>query len=215
MRHGRAVEARVLAGFSAACFIIGAALIAWPVARTLLTGYATAEAQDRALASWERGARDRPGNSLVLEIPRLGVRRYVPDGATVENLRRYGVGHISWTSFPPAEGALAAPPREVVGIAGHRTTYGAPFFRIGQLRPGDTVVLVYNHRRYAYSVDRQVTVRPSDAEVLESNVTQLALITCSPPYSAALRLIVFAHLTGIGAEPASHGARFSGGGPHS
>lgn len=215
MRPGRSVEARVLAAFSAACFIFGAAFIAWPVARTLLTAYATAEAQGQALASWERGALDRPGNSLILEIPRLGVRRYVPDGATVENLRRYGVGHISWTSFPPVAGALVAPSREVVGIAGHRTTYGAPFFRIGQLRPGDAVVLLYNHRRYAYAVDRQVTVRPSEPEVLEGNVTRLALITCSPPYSAAFRLIVFAHLTGIGAEPPSHGARLPGGGPHS
>ncbi|HET7265111.1 MAG TPA: class E sortase [bacterium] len=226
MRARRPVEVRVLAGLSTVCFIAGAAFIAWPISRILLTGYVTAEIQDKALASWEHGTGDRAGDSLVLEIPRLGVRRYVPNGATVDNLRAYGVGHISWTPFPPVADRVAAagrlvdgtsdpadPPAEsgvkvpgdVVAIAGHRTTYSAPFFRIGELGPGDVVVLLYKHRRYTYAVERQITVRPSNSDVLNGSRAELALVTCSPPYSAAFRLVVFAHLTAVAAAPASRG----------
>jgi sortase A len=146
---------------------------------------------------------------MVLEIPRLGVRRLVPDGATVQNLKQYGVGHISWTAFPQAvRGAVAdpiaaAPDRGgIVAIAGHRTTYGAPFYRIGTLRTGDAVVLLYAGRRYVYRVDRQLTTRPSDVEALDGDADTIALVTCAPPFSAAFRLIVFGHLERVTADRA-------------
>src|SRR5690349_13535246 len=115
--------------FSTLCIIAGVALLLSPAAWVLYTGRQAPEIQPAALAAWEEGRlepstpnRDsasstKPG--LVLTIPKLGVRRYVPEGATADHLRRYGVGRITWTSLPTAPGML--------GIAGHRTTYGAPF----------------------------------------------------------------------------------------
>src|SRR5262249_60046634 len=127
-------------------------------------------------------------SGLVLTIPRLGVRRYVPEGATPEHLRRYGVGRITWTSLPTVPGTL--------GIAGHRTTFGAPFFHLDRLVTGDTILVDYGGHRYAYRVVRQMTVTPDRADALEDATGQsaIALVTCSPPYSAAFRLIVFGRL---------------------
>jgi len=220
VRRGRSLE-RLLYLVSTGCFVVGLAFLAWPVARIALTGYATGEIQAEALAAWDRqpsGYHSKRDGVLLLEIPRLGLRRVVPDGATVAHLRQYGVAHISWTAFPPvgkefaaprpahatepprlamiAAGPAAAPqvPGGVVAIAGHRTTYGAPFFRVGKLHPGDGIVLLYDGWRYTYRVTRQVTVRPSDVGVLDDSGPEIALISCSPPFSAAYRLIVFGQL---------------------
>jgi LPXTG-site transpeptidase (sortase) family protein len=148
---------------------------------------------------------------MVLEIPRLGVRRLVPEGATVPQLQRYGIGHISWTALPPVDnGALPLPSSpagalsntttvaqdhtRTVGIAGHRTTYGAPFFRLGDLAPGDQIVLLYAGRRYVYRMERRITALPADSDVLDGSDDEIALVTCTPAFSAAYRLIVFGRL---------------------
>lgn len=227
MRKRASIALRLLRILSTTCFVAGLALLAWPLARILMTASATGEAQAEALAAWDHQtdqSRRAPNGVMVLEIPRLGIRRAVPDGATVQNLKHYGVGHISWTAFPPVEHAavLPGPGRftgpiswaavtgptaagrdrgGVVAIAGHRTTYGAPFFRIGTLHTGDAVMLVYAGRRYVYRVDRQLTTRPSDVEALDGDADEIALVTCTPPFSAAFRLIVFGHLERTTADP--------------
>lgn len=204
---------------STTCFIAGSALLVWPLAHTAVSDYATGKVQAEALAAWDNQAEQRPpavGNAMMLEIPRLSLRRIVPEGATVEHLKLYGIGHISWTAFPPtgtdatasqvgpaSVGVVVSPNAidgehsRIVGIAGHRTTYGAPFFRIGELATGDPIVLLYAGRRYVYRVDRHVTTRPSDSEVLDGDSDEIALVTCTPPLSAAFRLIVFGRLETI------------------
>jgi LPXTG-site transpeptidase (sortase) family protein len=207
-RRGRSIEARLPFLLATVCFAAGAACLAWPAARVVLTGYATATAQAEALAAWDRRADHAPSNdSLVLEIPRLGLRRFVPDGATIEHLRQYGLGHISWTSFPPRDSAAGdaggSARGEVVAIAGHRTTYGAPFYRLDDLRRGDKIVLRYAGRRYTYLVDHRVQVRPGNTGVLAGDAGQVALVTCSPPYSAAFRLVVFGRLAHVATAASS------------
>jgi sortase A len=183
---------------STLCILAGTVLLLSPVAWILYTGRQASDVQTAALAAWEAGrlepATSHPGSAtsanpgLVLTIPRLGVRRYVPEGATPEHLRRYGVGRITWTSLPTAPGTL--------GIAGHRTTYGAPFFHLDRLAAGDTILVEYAGHRYTYRVERQMTVTPDRADTLQDTTGQsgIALVTCSPAYSAAFRLIVFGRL---------------------
>jgi LPXTG-site transpeptidase (sortase) family protein len=210
---------------STACFISGAVLLVWPLFHTAVSDYAAGKVQAEALAAWDHPA-EQPAraveSAMVLEVPRLSLRRIVPDGATVQHLKQYGVGHISWTAFPPTNaGALTSPVAtgsvgvvagpgamlgdhsRIVGIAGHRTTYGAPFFRIGELSAGDSIVLLYGGRRYTYRVDRRVTTQPGDSDVLDGDNDEIALVTCTPPLSAALRLIVFGRLEGITAAAAA------------
>lgn len=157
-------------------------------------------AQGDALAAWERieaaphapapAAGDGTPSSpaLLLSIPRLGLTRVIPTGASVAHLRRHGVGRISWTALPGQPG--------VVGIAGHRTTYGAPFFRLGRLTPGDRIVLTYRGRRFEYLVTERRVVRPHQVEVLRAapDAQMVALITCTPVYSAKYRLVVLGAL---------------------
>jgi sortase A len=183
---------------STLCVIAGTVLLLAPAVWVLYTGRQASEVQTAALAAWEagrlepaaphQGSAASPNPGLVLTIPRLGVRRYVPEGATPEHLRRYGVGRITWTSLPTASGTL--------GIAGHRTTYGAPFFHLDRLAAGDTILVDYAGHRYTYRVERQMTVTPDRADTLQDVTGQsgIALVTCSPPYSAAFRLIVFGRL---------------------
>jgi sortase A len=189
------VSGRMLSRLSTLCIVFGVLLLVAPAAWVLYSGREASEMQTAALAAWEAGrpepapaGRASGSTGLVLTIPRLGVRRFVPEGATAEHLRRYGVGRITWTSLPTDAGIL--------GIAGHRTTYGGPFFRIDQLQPGDTILVDYGGHRYTYRVERQVTVTPDKADTLQAatGTSAIALVTCSPPYSAALRLIVFGHL---------------------
>jgi sortase A len=187
---------KVLSRLSTVCIVVGVFLLLAPVAWVLYTGREAAEVQTAALAAWEGGRPAEPGpgghvsgnGGLVLEIPRLGIRRFVPEGATPDHLRKYGVGRITWTALPTDSGVLA--------IAGHRTTYGAPFFRLDRLQPGDVILVDYGGHRYTYRVARQVTVPPDRADTLEDATGSrgIALVTCSPPYSAALRLIVFGRL---------------------
>ncbi len=204
MTRTRRFLGSVLGALSVACLVAGVTLILAPGVWTLATGWGAGNAQIAALAGWDRegGAEHTaPADVLVITIPRLGVRRYVPDGATLDHLRRYGVGRISWTSWPDQPG--------LVGIAGHRTTYGAPFFWINRLQPGDSILLDYHGRRYTYDVARQVTVRPDQTDVLDADPLQheVALVSCTPWYSAAFRLVVFADLSDVTALAATHAAR--------
>ncbi len=189
---------KTVSRLSTLCIVAGAVVLLSPVAWVLYTGRQASEVQTAALAAWEAGrlepaahgqgaaASTNPG--LVLTIPKLDVRRFVPEGATPEHLRRYGVGRITWTSLPTAPGTL--------GIAGHRTTYGAPFFHLERLVAGDTILVDYGGHRFTYRVERQITVTPDRADTLQDVTGQsgIALVTCSPPYSAAFRLIVFGRL---------------------
>lgn len=131
---------------------------------------------------------------MVLSIPSLGLRRFVPNDAAVNQLKAYGVGWISGTAVPGANG--------VVGIAGHRTTYGAPFLRLDRLVEGDAILVDYRGQRFVYRVERFETVDPSRVEVLQSSPDErmIALITCTPAYSAASRLVVFGRLEAVGLQ---------------
>ena len=92
------------------------------------------------------------------------------------------------TAFPGVPGTTA--------IAGHRTTYLAPFRHVDRLRPGDEIEITMPYARFTYQVERTRIVSPSDVGVIKRvpNEDRLVLSACHPLYSAAKRIIIFARL---------------------
>lgn len=132
----------------------------------------------------------------VLQIPKIGLDKVVVQGTSTDDLH-LGPGHYTGTPLPGQDGN--------VGIAGHRTTYGAPFFDLNELTTGDTVELTTLQGHFTYSVVRNFVVSPSDNAVLDtSSIAMLTLTTCNPRFSASQRLVVQADLTSAAAPtPAS------------
>jgi sortase A len=128
----------------------------------------------------------------LIQIPRIGVERVVVEGVGRDELRK-GPGHVPSTVPPGQPGTFA--------VSGHRTTYGAPFYRLDELRSGDQVRIVTRTAVFTYAVSRTQVVRPSDVWVL-GNVRgpngrpkpTITLTTCNPRFSARQRLIVFGNL---------------------
>ena len=141
--------------------------------------------------------RVRPGQPFaILRIPRLGrdYAKSVVEGVGIEDLKK-GPGHYPGTALPGQPGNFV--------ISGHRTTYGAPFNRIDELRGGDVVAVETSGAYYLYRMTSNRIVAPTAIEVTYpvpgqrgARPTQklLTMTTCNPKYSAAQRLIVFARL---------------------
>jgi sortase A len=130
-----------------------------------------------------------PSGTVVahLVIPKIGVNYYVVEGVGSSQLAE-GPGHYPGTALPGGAGN--------VGIAGHRTTHGAPFYNLNELQPGDLIYLTNTAgQTFTYQVTTQFVVAPSDGAVLNPTPTPtLTLTTCNPRYSASQRLIIKAAL---------------------
>lgn len=147
-----------------------------------MTGW---EVQDRAY--WDELSEGEVFGRLV--IGRIGLDVVAVKGHSRSALKK-GPGWIAYTDLPSDTGN--------VGIAGHRTTYGGPFRRINELRPGDTIDLYSPYRRYRYAVADASQVTPDRVDVMDSTIDpQLTLSACDPPYSARYRLIVVAELVDV------------------
>jgi sortase A len=155
---------------------------------------ATAPAPDPArLAAAARALSrtGRDGSAIAdLRIPRIGVHAIVVLGTAADDLRE-GPGLLDGTPLPGQHGTTA--------IAGHRTTYGAPFRDLDDLRPGDTIGLRLPYGTFRYAVEGTRVVDPGDLSVLRrAGHDRLVLSACHPLFSAARRIVVFARLTGVG-----------------
>ncbi|MGI8697868.1 MAG: class E sortase [Mycobacteriales bacterium] len=129
----------------------------------------------------------------ILRVPRFG-RGYVEvivEGVGRTDLR-HGPGHYPGTAMPGRVGNFA--------VAGHRTPFGAPFARLGELRPGDAVVLETAHSWLTYRVTGSRIVAPTAVSVIAPvpgapnrapTAVTLTLTTCNPRYSDRQRLVVF------------------------
>ena len=130
-----------------------------------------------------------PGDAVALiRIPRIGVDKAVVEGVGVPDLKK-GPGHYPGSPMPGQPGNAA--------IAGHRTTYGAPFYRLDDLHAGDDIEVTTRQGLFHYRVESTRTVAPDDFAVLDPTVgAQLTLTTCTPRFSASNRLVVVASLVG-------------------
>jgi sortase A len=121
-----------------------------------------------------------------IRMPSIGVSSVVVAGTDTSSLRR-GPGHYPGTPLPGARGTVA--------IAGHRTTYGAPFRRLDKLSPGDRVEVSMPYGRFVYRVEQRRIVPPTAVWVTKRvGYDRLVLSACHPLYSAAKRIVVFARL---------------------
>jgi sortase A len=119
-----------------------------------------------------------------LSVPRLGLDAIVVEGTDGATLTK-GPGRYT-RSYVPGEG-------ELIYIAGHRTTYGAPLARIDRLRKGDEVTLDVPYGKFVYRVTGRANVPANDIERLESaGREEVALQACHPRFFASQRYIVYA-----------------------
>jgi sortase A len=121
-----------------------------------------------------------------ITIDKIGISFDVVQGTDEASLEK-GPGHYPSTALPGLG--------QTVAIAGHRTTYLAPFRHIDSLRPGDRIVLHMPYGAFTYVVQYHRIVLPTALWVTRNvGYDRLVLSACNPLYSAAQRIIIFARL---------------------
>jgi sortase A len=122
-------------------------------------------------------------------ISRIGASYDVVQGTDTASLEK-GPGHYPATSLPGLG--------QTVAIAGHRTTYLAPFRHVDALKPGDQILLKMPYGQFTYIVQYHRIVLPTALWVTKNvGYDRLVLSACNPLYSAAQRIIIFARLRTI------------------
>lgn len=210
--------ARIVGGIGRTLIGVGLLLLLFVAYQLWGTSIQEARAQDRlgsqfeaALATTTTTVRaTRPGVTTTtaapqpppvegdaigqIRIPKIGVSRYIVEGVGVADLKK-APGHYPTTPAPGNVGNAA--------IAGHRTTYGQPFYRLNELEPGDEILVQTLQGEFTYVVDGKTVVRPNQVEVLEqTEEARLTLTTCEPRFSARRRLIITALLQDDPVPPA-------------
>jgi sortase A len=207
--------ARVLGAVGRTCIAVGVLILLFVAYQLWGTGIREAQAQDRLEEDFEVALSevdpsttsttttapgqvappstaapiDAPADGQPvahLRIPAIGVDKIVVSGVSLQNLKD-GPGHYPETPLPGQEGNAA--------IAGHRTTYGAPFNRIDELEAGDEMTVETIQGSFRYLVREQLIVAPTQVEVLaDKGDDRLTLTACHPKYSARERIVVVAEL---------------------
>ncbi len=130
----------------------------------------------------------KPGDALGrIEAPAMNGLDMVFVQGTDESSLELGPGHYPETAMP-GQG-------KTIAIAGHRTTYLAPFRHIDSMKKGDKITLKMPYGTFIYSVEKTEIVDPSDVGIIhDTGFERLVLSACNPLYSASQRYIVFARL---------------------
>lgn len=130
-----------------------------------------------------------PGKKLPFRIyiPEINIDWIVNEGTDYATLRE-GPGFFIGSALPGEIGTCV--------IAGHRTTYGAPFNRLDELEEGDEIFLeTIGNEKITYIVTGEESVHPQDVSVLENTeYPSLILSTCAPKYFSTRRLVIFARI---------------------
>jgi len=124
-----------------------------------------------------------------IRAPAMDLNTIVVHGTDTASLQK-GPGHLPQTQFP-GEGSTSA-------IAGHRTTYGAPFRHSDSIDRGDRITIELPYATIRYRVQKTEIVEPTDVGVVRDvGYERLVLTSCHPLYSAEQRIIVFARAVGV------------------
>ncbi|HWB22444.1 MAG TPA: class E sortase [Gaiellaceae bacterium] len=160
---------------------------------------ATDTARLAAIAAAARRYRleSHPGEAMgTIDVSRLGLHHMVLVDGTDESSLEKGPG-IYRGDYLPGE-------HELVYIAGHRTTFLAPFAQINELRPGDRIAIAMPYGRFVYQVTGSRIVAATDLAVLQTKQhDELVLQACHPRFFATHRYLAYAKLV----EVAPTGAR--------
>src|SRR5882757_3126237 len=144
--------------------------------------------QDFARLAERLVSESKPGDALGrIEAPDMNGLNMVFVQGTDESSLELGPGHYPETAMP-GQG-------KTIAIAGHRTTYLAPFRHIDSMKPGDKITLKMPYGTFIYSVQKSEIVDPSDVGIIhDTGYERLVLSACHPLYSASQRYIVYARL---------------------
>jgi sortase A len=119
-----------------------------------------------------------------IEIPRLSLNMVMVNGTQTDTLKKGPARERD--TFLPGEGKL-------IYVAGHRTTYSAPFSAIDSLRRGDPVTIELPYGIFEYRITGHRIVPGDDLSVLRSHGHEvLALQACHPRFFASERYIAYA-----------------------
>ena len=137
-----------------------------------------------------------PGDPVArLVIPKIGLDKIIVSGVAVDDLRK-GPGHFPDTPLPGEHGNAS--------VAGHRTTFGAPFNRVDELASGDRIETTTVKGTFVYLVSDIRIVRPDQYDVVgPTDEDVLTLVSCHPKLSATNRIIVRAVLDPSASAPVS------------
>ena len=199
MTRLRAHPIRVVLRFVASVMMVsGVLLISDAVATLAWQEPVSAYFSERQQVKLEKALVDPPARVVRKEplrgdalgkilMPTIGVSEYVVEGTDADNLRK-GPGHYPDTPLPGQHGTIA--------IAGHRTTYGAPFRNLNELKKNDRIIVEVPYGTFVYRVERTQIVDDSALWVTKRvGHDRLVLTACHPLYSAAQRIVAFARLT--------------------
>jgi LPXTG-site transpeptidase (sortase) family protein len=168
------------------------AAIAGSAANT--AGQAAAEAERQAQLSVLKAAAEEYQNQIRghvgraigrVVIPSIAVETVMVEGdfqGRSEKYLRKGPGHWPETPLPGMGGSVV--------FSGHRSTFGAPFRKLNELKAGDEIQLVMPYAIIRYTVTQVVIVMPDEVGVVaDKGMEQLSLVACHPIYSAEQRII--------------------------
>jgi sortase A len=128
-----------------------------------------------------------------LSIGRIGLNDVVVVQGTTAGIEAdlsKGPGHYMNTPFPGLGGSVA--------IAGHRTTFGAWFRHIDEIRNGDFIDLQMPYATFHYKVEMHKVVVNTDWSIIKpQGYERLVLSACHPIYSASHRWVVFARAVSV------------------
>jgi len=189
--------------------VAGVVIIAWP----FYVNFIMARREVEILTSWDdkldaagqNAVSEEDGNSgqeleketvlldpekklpFRITIPKIELDWIVNKGTDYLTLRK-GPGYYTSSALPGEAGTCV--------VAGHRTTYGAPFNRVDELEEGDEILIeTEGNEKFTYLVTSQETILPDDMTVLENTeYPSLVLSTCHPKYYATRRLIIYARI---------------------
>ena len=171
------------------------------------TGLAESQAQSQLKSQFITSttpatpATDTPTTTTLPPPPTKGdvVAQIIIDKIDVDKFMIAGVGYKELEKGPglfagsPLPGQLGN-----VSIAGHRTTFGAPFGRVNELVKGDRIVMKTSRGEFVYLVTGAPTiVKASDVDVIRTvDPTRaiLTLVTCHPKWTSENRMIISAEL---------------------
>lgn len=166
-----------------------------------LEGAGTQAARARLLAR-RFASRVEPGDAIGhLEIDRIGLDMILLEGTSTGTLKR-GPSHYESTPLPGLG--------KTAGIAGHRTTYGAPLRDIDKIEDGDEITVRLPYAIFTYVVEKHEIVDDQAVEIIDpAGYERLVLTACHPLYSAAQRWAVFARVKRIDTFAVSGEGRWS------
>ncbi|MEU6753407.1 class E sortase [Spirillospora sp. NPDC046719] len=196
----------MIRGLGELCITAGVIVMLFVTYELWGTGQYTSAQQDRLgkqmLKSWQAPKvtteKVRLGNGLaMIRIPKFGTKYHyvIIEGVGVSDLRK-GPGHYPGTALPGQVGNFV--------VSGHRTTYSAPFNKLGELDRGDEILIDTRDDQYVYKVTDRRIVKPTEVDVTapvpfhpgrRPTDRMITLTTCHPKYSAAKRMIIFGELT--------------------